>query len=308
MGIVNVDLAEIQGYHSDPNGDVSYAYQGFRQNKYFTSDRFIPLDDEFRRPDGKPLKGYGLEIETSCNGITNSGVLAEVYDKIIFSHFPADLFKMQHDGSLRGSTSAECITQVGTQSFFRNNYKNFRAMFNTYFPAFSISADSARTTCGMHVNISNACFGDTVLKQEEAIRKMYYIVNKYYDLCLDLFYRKGDTGYCARMDYDDARTMSLSGRYSDHYCAFNLGHYDEGRIELRLVGGQKNYACFRNTMESVFFLVNKCRKLSWDDCDDLAKIFKGCNQYVYSRLTICEGLSADTLDKISRNVVREELV
>lgn len=304
---VTVNVASVQGYHQRNTGAVSYAYQGFRQNKYFASDRPILLDANFNRPNGESLKGYGLEIETQCNGITNQRVLADVFDKIIFDLFPPDLFKMQDDGSLGGRTSAECITQVMTKAFIRNHYRDFKAMYNTYFPAFDISADSANTACGMHVNISNACFGDSPEKQELAIRKLFYIVNRHYDLCCSLFYRKGSTRYCGRMRYDNIKTVSLSAFYSDHGCAFNLGHFGEGRIELRLVGGQRNYACFRNTMESVFFLVDRVKKLSWDDCDKVAEIFKGCNQYVYDRLTVCP-VNHEDMVKIAGTVKREELL
>ena len=118
------ELARVQGYHAGAGwGSESYAYAGFRSNKYFTSDRYIPLDASFVRPDVKPLKGYGLEIETECRGVSNQGVYAEVLNSIIFAQFPADLFKMQNDGSLSGDTSAECITQVMTKEFIRNNKK-----------------------------------------------------------------------------------------------------------------------------------------------------------------------------------------
>jgi len=301
-----VRLAGVQNYHSHSSG-TNYAYAGFHSNKYFTSDRFIPLDENFCRPDGQPLQGYGLEIETECNGINAQTVLAEVYDKIIFDHFPADLFKMQNDGSLHGRTNAECITQVMTKAFIRNHYKDFKTMYNTYFPAFGISADSANTHCGMHVNISNAVFGKTEAAQEQAIRKLYYIVNKHFDICKKLFYRCGSTYYCDQMDYTEARTMDLTAFSTDHYVCINLGHYTEGRIELRIVGGQKSFACFRNTMESVFFLVERCRSISWADCDNLTAIFKGCNQYVFDRLTIC-GLDQTTLAAIHATVKAEDLL
>ena len=302
-----VELARVQAYHEGGRGSEAYAFRGFSSNKYFTSDRFIPLDENFNRPDGQPLQGFGLEIETECSRITDTNVLAEVFDSIIFKHFPADLFKMQHDGSLSGRSSAECITQVMTKSFIRNHYKDFKLMYNTYFPAFGIGCDSGN--CGMHVNVSNAVFGKTAAAQEEAIRKLYYIVNKHYGLCCHLFYRNpARTMYCRQMSYSDARTMNLANQYSNHGVCFNLGHYSTGRIELRIVGGQKNYGAFRNTMESVFFLCERVRSISWRDCDNIVAIFKGCNQYVFDRLkSRCE-LSAETLDAIRATVKREELL
>jgi len=277
-------ISRVATYHGGNWSGESYAFEGFKSNKYFTSDRFIPLTTSFQRTDGKPLKGFGLEIETECSGIGNEAVLAEVLNKIIFAHFPADLFKLQEDGSLRGDSSAECITQIMTKEFIRNHYADFQLMYNTYFPAFRISCGA---NCGMHVNISRGLFGRSDKAQTEAVRKLYYIVNRHYDLCCYLFNRNPNhTGYCARMrcEMDYCKRLDLTSQSSSHGVSFNLGHWNSGRIEIRLVGGQKNYACFRNTMESVFHLCDAVKTRSWSDCDDLTKIFNGCNQYVFDRL------------------------
>ena len=309
----NVVLNQVHGYH-EGHYNGNYAFQGFGENRYYTSDRFIRLDESFRRPDGKPLMGYGLEIETECRGITNATVYAETLQKIILSQFPEYLFKLQRDGSLGGDVSAECITQVMTREFIRNNYKAFKAMYDVYFPAFGISCASSGN-CGMHVNISCACFGKTKESQALAIRKLLYFVNHHFNFCCTLFNRNMNrTCYCSRMsgyDFKDAcKTVSLANFYSDHGVCFNLGHYEEGRIELRLVGGQSTFGCFRNTMESLFWLVGQMKRLSWDDLDDLGKVFDGCNQYVCDRLnTLCRRagtISEHDLAKIT--VEREELL
>lgn len=311
--VTTVSTASIQGYHGGAGNSLNYAFNGFSANKYFTSDRFINLDANFRRPDNKPLKGYGLEIETECNGVRNPAVLAELFDKLIFSQFPADLFKMQRDGSLGGDTSAECITQVMTREFIRNNYCNFKSMYDTYFPAFNIGAGSS--DCGMHVNISRACFGAAEKTQADAVRKLYYIVNHYFDFCCELFRRdRRATHYCAKMPADKTfcKSMNLGNRYSDHGVSFNLGHWNEGRIEIRLVAGQKNFPAFRNTMECIFHLVEAVKSLSWAECDDLTKIFAGCNQYVFDRIkSYCyqaNTISAEQVEAIRATVKRVELI
>ena len=309
---INVRLSHVQGYHATSNYHVNYAFQGWSCNKYFASDRAIKLDENFRRPDGKPLKGYGLEIETECSTINDNSVYAEMLEKVVFSHFPADLFKLQRDGSLRGHSSAECITQVMTREFIRNQYATFKLMYNTYFQGLGIRCDSGN--CGMHVNISLGCFGSSEKTQEEAVRKLAYLVNHHYDLMCHLVRRIGPTGYCARMrkfvTQESAKQADLHNFGSDHYVCFNLGHYDEGRVELRLVSGQKNYGAFRNTMESVFYLVDACKRLSWADCDDLVKVFSGCNQYVFDRLTtFClDHLTSAQLSAIAATVKSEELL
>ena len=311
----SVQLETVQGYHAG-GYHGNYAYQGFKSNKYFTSDRWIPLDENFRRADGQPLSGYGLEIETECLGLTNQTIYAEVLQNLIFSHFPDDLFKLQNDSSLGGDISAECITQVMKKSFIRNNYASFKLMYDTYFPAFKISC-SQSGRCGMHVNISNAVFGRTEETQALAIRKLLYVVNHHYNLFAAMTNRSlAHTHYCARMiqytTKEGAKAADLYHMPSSHGNAFNGSHFPEGRIEIRLVGGQSNFPCFRNTMECIFHVVEAVKKLSWEDLDDLTKVFSGCNQYVFDRLnTKCKTagtITTEQLDAIRNTVIREELL
>lgn len=314
---INPELSRVQRYHEGGswNDSQSYAYKGFVRNLYFTSDRTIALDENFQRPDGKPLQGYGLEIETECYSISEDSVYAELLEKVVFSHFPADLFKLQRDGSLGGESSAECITQVMTQERIRNLYPAFKAMYNTYFPAFKVSCDQSGR-CGMHINISNACFGRTKAIQDESIRKLLYVVNHHYNVLCSMLRRDiHRTNYCSMMggyEYKrDCKMADLAGFYSDHGSCLNLGHYEAGRVELRLPGGQKNFASFRNTMETVFFLVNNLRKVRWEDLDSLEKLFEGCNQYVYDRLTLAArevGIPDDTLGRVRACIKEEELI
>lgn len=308
-------LSRVQGYH-EGSYDGNYAYQGFTSNRYFTSDRFIKLDEHFNRPDGKPLKGFGLEIETECRGLSNDTIYAEVLQNIIFPHFPAGLFKLQRDGSLGGDTSAECITQVMTREFIRNNYQNFKLMYNTYFPAFHISC-SQSGNCGMHVNISNGCFGRSQAAQETALKKLLYIANKHYNLCCALTCRNiQHTQYCRRMacyaTQEACKAANLNNMPSSHGISCNFSHFPRGRIELRFVGGQKDFGAFRNTMESIFHLVRAVKMLTWAECDSIEAIFSGCNQYVFDRLnTKCKAAGTITdaqLAAIRETVKREELV
>lgn len=289
IGISNnaIKSDNLQGYHAGADGEA-YAFAGFDSNKLFTSDRTIALDSGFNRADGKPMKGYGLEIETGwglgSNGYTARIILANIFSTAIFPIFPKALFKMQSDSTITG---VECITQVMTKEFIRNNYKAFKTMYNDYFPMFAIRCDDGH--CGMHVNLSVGLFGTTEKTREEAIRKLYYIVNKHYDLMLALTYRDARrTNWCGRMPHDVAKTMDVHAMSSSHHNCFNGSHYDAGRVELRFVGGQKNFACFRNTMESIFHLVDRVKTIGWSDCDDVVKIFEGCNSYVFDRLsTLC---------------------
>lgn len=314
----SVTITTVHGYHEGGSwsNSESYAFAGFTTNKYFTSDRFIKLDDNFRRADGKPLKGYGLEIETECNSISSPDVYAEVINKIILAQFPADLCKLQRDGSLSGQSSAEIITQVMTREFIRNNYSAFKLMYDTYFKAFNISC-AASGRCGMHVNLSNGLFGNTEATQATAIKKLLFFINKHYQLACYLFNRNpARTMYCQRMaQYTTAancKAADLRRFPNDHGLCFNGSHYAAGRVELRLVGGQRSYGAFRNTMESVFHLVDACKRCTWAEMEDITKVFSGCNQYVWDRLTTnCYQAGAITdaqIDAIRPTVNREEVL
>jgi hypothetical protein len=311
------EIASVQVYHGGSSTGLSgYQYRGFLGNWYFNSDskEGVRPDENGNvvRQNGQPFKGFGLEIEVQCSSIRRQAILAELLEKIVFDRFKfgADMFKMQNDSSLGGNTNAEIITQVMTKSRIRNDYQAYKLMFDEYFNSFGISADSYSTSCGMHVNVSNAIFGDTEALQAEAVKKLFYIVNKHYDLFCRAFYRcPSRTTWCHQMDYSEAHNLDLYHASPSHGNSMNLSHFPEGRIEIRLVGGQKDYYCFRNTMETVFFLCDRVRTLKWSDCDDLVKIFTGCNQYVYKRLrTECYAfITAEQLEQILETVKEEDL-
>ena len=113
-------------------------------------------------------------------------------------------------------------------------------------------------------------------------------------------------------DWHNAKNIDVRGSHvpSAHQNCLNLSHVREGRIEIRLVGGQPDFYAYRNTMECVFFLTENIGKLKWDDLEDLTKVFKGCNQYVTKRLTECigcNGFTREMYDKIVDNLVQEDL-
>ena len=177
-------------------------------------------------------------------------------------------------------------------------------MYDELFPALNISCSDSGN-CGMHVNVSNALFGKTRDKQIEAIRKLHYFINKNFGLSCRLFKRDIDrTDYCERMDYEHAKTMDIRG--GSHGTCMNYSHFNSGRIEIRLVGGQPDFRSFRNTMETIFFLVDRMKSIKWEELDDMKKVFKGCNQYVAKRLQYC-GIPYDVYQNILSNVKHEDL-
>ena len=272
-----LNIAHIAGYH---HGDRQYS-----KHLVFASDRPNEADSSYHLiKDGSLPAMIGIELETECWGITNSTIYANLLRDVVFKVFPADLWKIESDCTLNGGdVGAECITQPMTKAFIRNHYRDFKAMYE-YFHEFGI--DPSRTgDCGQHAHISLTCFGRTKETQDEAIRKLFYIVNKHYDLICALLYRRADRQrWCGRMNYVEAWTMDLNYMDGDHANGCNYSHYRNGNIELRIPGGQKDYPCFRNTMESIFHLIETSKSISRKDCDDIEKLFSGCNQHVFDRL------------------------
>ena len=307
---MTIDLTQRNSYHHG-HYEGNYAFNGFDCGRYaMVSDRKVQLDENFNRVDGKPNKFFGLEIETECSMITDADVLTNVMKFILQKNFPEGFFKYESDSSLHGSSSVECITLPATKEGIRNMYPAFKAMYDAM-PLFGVSC-AASGNCGMHVNISNAVFGTTKKTQDEAIRKLYTFINRHFSLACALVSRPEDrTCYCQQMSVTNSTNMPLAGFMSSHGVCFNLGHYSEGRIELRLVGGQRNFECFRNTMEVVFHLCAAMKRVSWDSLDDIAAVFSGCNQAVYERLTRCYRLghipSAAMID-IRATVTQEDLI
>lgn len=281
-------------YHGVSRGGEAYAFDGFKKRQYFASDRAHDLNDDYTRQDGKPLRCYGLEIEMVAESIARKSIVSTILDNCVMQNFGTDnLFKYQEDGSLHArngfGVGVECITQPMTKEYIRNNYAAFKCLFNDAKNIFDISPNS---TCGMHCNISTGLFGNNAATQADAMHKMYYIINKHFALFKRLFLR-GDNNctYFAPDCNMTHKTPAAARAYllnhpmtTGHYSAINAAHVNVGRFELRIVGGCTSYGAFRNTMELVFFLVDKVKNIGWDKLDDFVALFSGCNQYVFDRL------------------------
>lgn len=314
----------VQGYHEGGTwGGQEYAYAGFKYPElipYRASDRTLYLNTRNEKVNPKtgetaafnPL-GYGLEIETGCDGILSDRAYATVLKNVLFPILPDGFFKLQHDGSLTGQSSAEIISGVATKEAWRNMYPAMKQMFNDFFPLFDVHADAGHG-CGMHVNISRGLLGKTDYTQKQTAMKLLYFVNRNYEMSCKLFNRKGETHYCSRMFHGSDREIwesinrdfdRLTGR-NDHGLCFNISHWNAGRLEIRLVGGQEKYGTFRNTMETIFFLIPRIIKLSWEELNDMEKVFSGCNKYVFDRLITRCNIDHETLAKIRETVTDEE--
>lgn len=314
---------ESQKRNANPNiKTVAFYHRShFESLKFFNSDRAVNITDDYKVSEdntastlkimraGSPIQSYGHEMELVCDTVLDDTVLANLLDMVFKACFPDDLFRMEQDGSLGGHSSAECITQTYSKGWMRNNYKNFHTMY-TYFANFGINP--GHESCGQHVNIGLTNFGKTKDAQDEAIRKFWYLLANNYNLFYYAVRRDGhSTTYAGRLgeiSKDQAKSMDLTRMSASHGYCLNYSHYTEGRIEFRLVGGQPNFLAFINTMETVFHLVDAVKRISWNDLDDMSKVFKGCNQFVLNRLSRCVekgAMDVTTYNKIKATSITE---
>ena len=242
------------------------------------------------KKEGTVCGGYGLEIENSCEVLMdNANCRLEGYTvyknllDMIFANckFDSDFFRIEQDsttGVRNVCLGAEAVTQCASSSAIRNMYPCFKALFDDYFKRFMITTDNGR--CGMHVNISSCLFGNP-----ENIRKFGYFVNHHFDLCKVLFNRK-NTEWCGNMgdNLNTWKTRTFSSFPTHSGACVNFEHLDNdgiGRVEVRLVGGHGKFATFRNTMETIFFMVDRVKSASWDVLESPALFFKGCNLFFH---------------------------
>ena len=304
------ELKELASYHGGH----------FESLKGFNSDRVINLNRDYTVASNNApstLKickagshpawiGFEWELKSGIARVSTT-VLCNVLDLVMNkAGMPDDLFKIEADCTV----DAECITQTFTRQWLRNNYKAFKAAYAMFS---ELDITSNHYDCGMHANLDLYNFGKDRDTQIENVRKLGYLINHNYDLFKYAFYRQsvpaGHTDWAPRMDgrMEYWKNTDISMFPTSHSsCCVNMAHINAGRVEVRLVGGQRNYPCFRNTWETLFHVIDAVKKLSWNDLDDLSKVFAGCNNYVFDRLSSnCYNagvISAEDIEKIRLTV------
>lgn len=293
----NANITACNSYHGTRIAGELQANSFEGGAKYFASDRAKKLSDIIN------AKGYGIEWELT-SALTHDGtVLATILNSEFKAHMPENFFKFERDCTV----DIECVSQIGTKAFWRNHYAGMKAIYK-YMKAIKTYPNAGEQNCGMHVNISIANFGKDDATQRANIMKLHNWINSSpsaFKFACEMVHRDtNNTYWCGRMNPNE-----LNACGSHNYC-MNYSHMNEGRasrVEIRLVGAQRTFGNWRNTMEVIFWLVKQSKELSAKDWENPTKLWSGCNQYVFDRLQDCMRDVA-TLDAIRRNVKREELV
>ena len=273
---LNANTTEMRRYHAQSNFNCERANDFSGGARYYTSDRHVALESV------ETPKAYAIEWEMASNLTQNGTILATILRPELERLFPVNFFKYERDATV----DIEVVSQIATKEFWRNHYAEMKSAY-TYLNTIETYPNARRgVSCGMHVNISMACFGKDSATQEKNIMKIHNLINrnnKSYTFMCDMLHReRAHTQWCGKMRADE---LDRCGSHS--YC-MNYSHMSEGkasRIEIRLVGAQQTFGNWRNTMEVIFHLVKKCKELSAKDFENPVKLWSGCNRYVFNRLS-----------------------
>lgn len=273
---LTANVTQINSYHAQSDYTVQRANDFIGGARYFNSDRSVPLNEV------ENAKAITIEWEMTSNLTQDGNILATILKPELERLMPKNFFKFERDCTV----DIEVVAQCATKEFWRNHYAEMKAIYS-YLNTIQTYPNARRgASCGMHVNISVACFGKTREQQLKNIMKLHNLINldmKHYKFMCDMFHRdRTQTAYCGKM------TANELPPYNDHSNSMNYSHLDEGtasRLEIRLVGAQQTYGNWRNTMEVIFHLIKKCKELNENDfVNNPIKLWSGCNKYVYDRL------------------------
>lgn len=293
------EAIRVSGYHSGTrNGYTEAAGNcGFSGGLFFyASDRRHAVapgyePSETMKARGLRVSGYGLEVEM-VNPAISGDVLANVTKSYVFGAFDSALWKFESDCTV----DLECISQVMSHEFIRNNYAAFHQLFKRL-AICGGTTDDPRV--GMHINISLSQFGRTSEAARTAAAAFWALMSRpEWDalFCAATNRRESARTYCGRVTSEEYDTSNSHGR------ALNYSHIDEGsgRVEFRFVAGQRDFRGFRDTMELIFFAVKRIKSIKNPLTVTPAQFFRGCNKYVVSALRRVD-LTPAELREIAQN-------
>ena len=226
------------------------------------------IRDYYYRPDpvfhGAGIRYFGVELEIDGNG-ENRKHARQLLD---IANADAENLYIKHDGSL--DEGMELVTHPMTLDY----HLNVMPWVEVLAKAVSLGYNSHRTTtCGLHVHISREAFGDTLLKQELAIARLLYFVEKFWPELLR-FSRRTErqiNRWAARygmklspQEVMDSAKDSRMGRYT----AVNLTN-DE-TIEIRIFRGTLKLNTLLATLQMVNAICDVALSLSDEDLQALS--------------------------------------
>ena len=189
---------------------------------------------------------YGVELEIDKGGEDNSNAqklldIANEQDERIYC---------KHDGSLHDGF--EVISHPMTLDYHINNMN----WLNVFEKAIEMDYRAHNTsTCGLHIHCSRTAFGKGYERQEQAIGRVVYFVEKHWNELVKFSRRTLDNlnhwaaKYATISDTTEETYKKAKDRRLGRYTAVNLEN--DNTIEFRLFRGTLRYKTFIATLQLV---------------------------------------------------------
>ena len=240
-------IRQDHAYYYGEDDDTTRCYDCHirMQSKKVIHDYYYKPDPVFH---GDGTRFFGLELEVDDAGERDS-YAAEVVN--IGNSDGSDHIYCKHDGSL--DDGFEIVTQPMTLSYHLNHMP-WEAVLKKLRQLGYLSHQAG--TCGLHIHVSRAAFGETTEEQDACIARILYFFEKHWEELLKFSRRTNRQleRWAARYGYNeqpkDILEKAKGNRYGRYTC-INLQNTDT--IEFRMFRGTLKL----NTLIATLQLVNK---------------------------------------------------
>lgn len=213
--------------------------------------------------EGPRYMGVELEIDEAGESNANAGQIAAI------ANMRQDLIYCKHDGSLEDGF--EIVTHPMSLSFHQNNMP----WADILDEAVQLGYRSHQaTTCGLHVHVSRAAFGQTEAEQDAVIARILYFFEKFWDELLKFSRRtpRQLDRWAARYGYKEQPMEILDhakkGYHGGRYTCVNLTNSDT--IEFRIFRGTLKYNTLIATLQLLDRICDVALYLSDDDIKSMS--------------------------------------
>lgn len=228
--------------------------------RYHGADASRPLFWANGEDDGRPFKGFGLELEVDRDERNNRAERECVQE---LHNLLGERAVFERDGSL--NYGFEIVTRPHTFKAFEQDFPLAKVL--EICKRYGYKSHDTRT-CGLHVHISRRFFGRDDCTQERAVGKLIAFYDVNYTDMVKVSRRDIDRAgrWAARVsakNADEARSKAKRENAYNRYAAVNT--INRETIEFRLTRGTLNEATIRASLDYIFALAKNARSARWED-------------------------------------------
>jgi len=237
---------------------------------------------------GNTKRLFGTEIEADSGGCDNDNA-REILDIMNGE----DYVYMKQDSSL--DNGFEIVSHPCTLDYHAN-YMNWKEAFNELSSMGYESHDAG--TCGIHVHMNRAGFGETLQEQELGISKVLYFIERHWDNVVKFSRRTNRqlsdwaNRYLSKIDdeksYSPHEVLDYAKDDGSRYRAVNL--CNRSTIEIRIFRGTLKYTSFMAILQFCDLLYDIAEmdlieviSITWKDFIEMGGKYEEFTTYVAER-------------------------